>query len=1116
MRKNVKVALAFVFALCAGLLAVPAALAAPSALAGYDAPAAVAVQDATQVASAGADGRGKFVAAESSPGASGSLATAASGLPAAAVVSGSPAAAATPASAASTAAAPATQLLAQADSAVRELPDEPYLHCIWASPTSNTLYYLTYSSGVRKLDVDTGAVSTVSDYWGTCCWHEGDTLYYVPGGGWGASDSYDFTVYRIDLTSGDEAAYLEVTGSAFYPSTLGVDPAGRVYVASSGGMSVYAPDGALVATTSESLGINEFFGFDVSNGNFYYEGFSNWVYWGYDHNMDALKIGRVANGAITYNENAVTLFNQFEYRQHFGYGTMLDSRYLAVLSPFNGDYLYLVDSAKVSPDVVGEVQTTILFTGGYDTTDLALPAGSCAFYTETRAGAYEGDYTYVDQATVGIRAAYSEKLDRLLVATDEREISSYNVATGEAEGTVAAANSIYAVFATQDALVLLEKDEQGAFHVESMLLTYPTSMGLAAPQRMTVGEGGECSVSMDGSIRQNVSFSSSDPEVASVDASGHVSAWKAGRATITAKAETGLSATADVTVEARASTPTRPAVTELAGAKANNLNFNDYTTYGSPVTSYLVEADDGLMRVQENGGSLLVEYYDGAGALASSRTVELELPLFGGFFAGEDAYYVVSGQTNAAESDDVVVLAATRYDFDWKRLGACEVKAANTRAPFDAGSCRMAEVGGALYVHTCHTMYASDDGLNHQANMTFKIDEASMALLDSYTSVMNLSEGYVSHSFNQFIRTDGETVFRVDHGDAYPRGIAFTGTSVDSALSQPYGTATAATFAGDTGRNYTGASVGGFELSRSCGIIAWNEDVSTDASSWDIWRNVKLTVVDVYDTGAIETKQVTSYTAEDKVNCYTPQLVKLADDHFLLMWTEERETGTDSDGNAKTARVTKMAHLDAAGNVVGEPVEKTVPLSDCQPIVLSDGSVAWFASTDSFAKLYVLDPYDLAGMADDVMGNAAIEDDAPADGEYYRYDEDGNVVWYDADGNVVGGSQAVAGAKAKKANTLKAKAKLVKVKASTLKKKTVKVARKKAFTVKAAKGKVTYKVAKYDKKAKKKITVSKAGKVTVKKGLARGLYKLKVKVRAAGNASYKAKTRTVTLKVRVK
>ncbi len=96
----------------------------------------------------------------------------------------------------------------------------------------------------------------------------------------------------------------------------------------------------------------------------------------------------------------------------------------------------------------------------------------------------------------------------------------------------------------------------------------------------------------------------------------------------------------------------------------------------------------------------------------------------------------------------------------------------------------------------------------------------------------------------------------------------------------------------------------------------------------------------------------------------------------------------------------------------------------------------------------------------------------------------------------------------KKANPMTVKAKKITAKA----KKTTTFKKAKAFTVKKAQGKVTFKKIKGD----KKVTISKTGKVTVKKGLKKKTYSIKVKVTAAGNANYKSKSKTVTLKVKVK
>ena len=110
----------------------------------------------------------------------------------------------------------------------------------------------------------------------------------------------------------------------------------------------------------------------------------------------------------------------------------------------------------------------------------------------------------------------------------------------------------------------------------------------------------------------------------------------------------------------------------------------------------------------------------------------------------------------------------------------------------------------------------------------------------------------------------------------------------------------------------------------------------------------------------------------------------------------------------------------------------------------------------------------------------------------------------------------------KASNPIKVKPKKVKVKASKLKKKAIKVKASKAFKVTGAKGKISYKrigiscKKKLAKQAKKKIKVGKSGKITCKKGLKKGTYKVKVKVRDAGNASYLPATKKVTVKLVVK
>lgn len=101
---------------------------------------------------------------------------------------------------------------------------------------------------------------------------------------------------------------------------------------------------------------------------------------------------------------------------------------------------------------------------------------------------------------------------------------------------------------------------------------------------------------------------------------------------------------------------------------------------------------------------------------------------------------------------------------------------------------------------------------------------------------------------------------------------------------------------------------------------------------------------------------------------------------------------------------------------------------------------------------------------------------------------------------------------AKSANTMTVKGKTVQVAYAEVKKGDVKVSRKSAIAVSKAKGTVTYKKT----GGNKKLAISSKGNITVKKGLKAGSYKLKVKVRAGGTSSYKAKSKEVIIVIKVK
>ena len=383
------------------------------------------------------------------------------------------------------------------------------------------------------------------------------------------------------------------------------------------------------------------------------------------------------------------------------------------------------------------------------------------------------------------------------------------------------------------------------------------------------------------------------------------------------------------------------------GERSTNVSNHEYTgsdRWSTPVKSYLKETSEGFERVEAGQDFVVAEQYSGTFQLTGQKKIEQELPLFGGCYQGDKYNFLVFGQKNPLESDDVEVMRIVKYDKDWNRLDSKAVYGANTYIPFKSGSLRIAENGGMLYIHTCHSMYMSEDGLNHQANMTFVLKEDTMGISQSYSGIMNIQYGYVSHSFNQFVKTDGTYLYRVDHGDAYPRSVVVTraGTgSITSCRSKEI-----LPISGETGDNDTGVEVGGFELAGDRLLIAGNTMDQKSGFSFYSSRNIFLISVDK-NLNSQNTVQLTNYAAEDEVKVGNPHLVKVSDQQLYVLWEE-----TDVDGFVTL----KAACVNAEGEKQGTVHTLYARLSDCAPIYTSEGEMVWYVTQQGTPVFYHISP----------------------------------------------------------------------------------------------------------------------------------------------------------------
>ena len=263
-----------------------------------------------------------------------------------------------------------------------------------------------------------------------------------------------------------------------------------------------------------------------------------------------------------------------------------------------------------------------------------------------------------------------------------------------------------------------------------------------------------------------------------------------------------------VSASAQTALPAQPVSSAMDWSMADRFGYGDYAV-AKPKTGYAqghftaVDANGVFTGVVVGEDVISVERYDAAGGVTFSKSVPMELPIFGAFLAGEDGYYVAFGRENHEKDDRAETFRVVKYDKDWNRVTSVSAYGGETYTaiPFRSAIARMAlrEDGKTLALYAARQRY---DG--HQSNITFLMDADTLRM----TELMGeeFPSNHVSHSFGQFVRFDGSEMVTVDHGDAYPRSFVLQagGKAID--LLKIYG---------PTGENETNAIGSGLEVSDS-------------------------------------------------------------------------------------------------------------------------------------------------------------------------------------------------------------------------------------------------------------------------------------------------------------
>lgn len=347
-----------------------------------------------------------------------------------------------------------------------------------------------------------------------------------------------------------------------------------------------------------------------------------------------------------------------------------------------------------------------------------------------------------------------------------------------------------------------------------------------------------------------------------------------------------------------------------------------------------IYATDDTITVVEANEDVEITTYDENYRIVNTKTIDLEMPLFGAFYHGEKYNYIAFGHENPSEQN-LEVIRIVKYDHDFNRIDSVSLYGDDitTVVPFSAASGgQMAEQGNHLVYHTSRKRYKSDDNLNHQSQLTIEIDTSTMRVIND---VELFPWNHVSHSFDQYVLFNGDEPIYLDHGDAYPRSVVLHKQNDEKQLD-------VYNIPGNVGDNFTGVTIGGFEQSDTHYLAAFNAVSPSRYTIDKPNRNIHIVSVDK-QTLALDTSRI-NYEPYPDTYTTPPKLVKINDDKFLVLWQNyvHRQYFDFMHG----------AYLDGEGNFIsGTYTYPNAQLSQAQPVVFQE-SIVWNLSLPHLTVLY--------------------------------------------------------------------------------------------------------------------------------------------------------------------
>lgn len=371
--------------------------------------------------------------------------------------------------------------------------------------------------------------------------------------------------------------------------------------------------------------------------------------------------------------------------------------------------------------------------------------------------------------------------------------------------------------------------------------------------------------------------------------------------------------------------------------------------------SQLVNLANGYMRVFYNEENIGIEYYDKNFNIQSRKNINMELPMWGGFYAGNNGYYLVEGVSNTDESDTAEVIRVIKYDKDWNRIGAASITGnsnlfgGEVRYPFDYGCVEMTECNGKLFVVTGHQGYV--DPMYKQGHQGFL-----MISVDENTMTGQIVKSDLWHSFAQYIVEKNSNLYVLEQseGSRYTKLTKYNADSLraESIPLLEYG-----------GEHTSAWAISCYASVDDLAVSADNVlclGTSIDQSQYEVVNtntahNIYLTVTsqNEFDEENTQIKWMTNY--KDDGSCFIgTQITKINDNKFMISWEEYGKSQTAGTEDLLESSILHYIFVDGNGNKISQEFTASAPISDCHPIV--DGSkIIYYASSSNMVDFYSID-----------------------------------------------------------------------------------------------------------------------------------------------------------------